>query len=157
MGAALTQHPDLMQAVVSHVGIYDMLRVELDPNGSFNVTEFGSVKDADQFQALFAYSPYHHVAKGVRYPAVLFLSAEQDDRVDPMHARKMAAALQAANASDRRLLFRLLEQSGHSGADRVQAQVDEAADRLSFLFQEVGKPQVRLGLGIQGSWPGTGN
>jgi len=61
MGAALTQQPELFRAVVSHVGIYDMLRVELDPNGAFNTTEFGSVKDRDQFEALFAYSPYHHV------------------------------------------------------------------------------------------------
>ena len=72
MGAFLTQRPDLARAVVSRVGIYDMLRVELDPNGAFNTTEFGSVKDADQFKALYAYSPYHHVKDGTAYPAVLF-------------------------------------------------------------------------------------
>ena len=72
MGAALTQRPDLFRAVVSYVGIYDMLRVELDPNGAFNVTEFGTVKDPDQFKALYAYSPYHHVKDGTAYPAILF-------------------------------------------------------------------------------------
>ena len=70
MGAMITQHPELAHAVVSAVGIYDMLRVELDPNGAFNVTEFGTVKDPDQFKALYAYSPYHHVATGTPYPAV---------------------------------------------------------------------------------------
>jgi prolyl oligopeptidase len=64
MGAELTQHPELFRAVVSHVGIYDMLRVELQPNGAFNVTEFGTVKESDQFRALYAYSPYHHVKDG---------------------------------------------------------------------------------------------
>ena len=73
MGAFLTQHPDLARSVVSHVGIYDMLRVELDPNGAFNTTEFGSVQDPAQFKALYAYSPYHHVVDGTKYPAVLFM------------------------------------------------------------------------------------
>ena len=81
MGAALTQHPELYGAVVAHVGIYDMLRVELSPNGAFNVTEFGTVKEGDQFRALNAYSPYHHVEDGVQYPAVLFLTGANDPRV----------------------------------------------------------------------------
>ncbi len=101
VGVALTQHPELFQAVASFVGIYDMLRVELDPNGEFNVTEYGSVKEREQFQALYAYSPYHHVVDGVRYPAVLFLTGENDGRVNPMHSRKMTARLQAATGSDR--------------------------------------------------------
>ena len=71
MGAALTQRPELFRAVVSYVGIYDMLRVERDPNGAFNVTEFGTVKDPEQFKALYAYSPYHHVKDGTAYPAIL--------------------------------------------------------------------------------------
>src|SRR5207247_9066929 len=70
MGAALTQHPELYGAAVSKVGIYDMLRVELTPNGAFNVTEYGSVKKPDEFKALYAYSPFHNVKDGVRYPAV---------------------------------------------------------------------------------------
>src|SRR5207245_5620053 len=75
MGAFLTQRPDLARAVVSHVGIYDMLRIELDPNGQFNITEFGTVKDPEQFKALYAYSPYHRVRNGLKYPAVLFTTA----------------------------------------------------------------------------------
>jgi prolyl oligopeptidase len=70
MGAALTQHPEMYKAVVSFVGIYDMLRVELTPNGAFNVTEFGTVKDPDLFKALYAYSPFHNVKDGAAYPAV---------------------------------------------------------------------------------------
>ena len=97
MGAAFTQRPDLFRAVVSFVGIYDMLRVELDPNGAFNVTEYGTVKDPDQFKALYAYSPYHHVKDGTAYPAILFLTGENDHRVNPMQSRKMTARLQAAN------------------------------------------------------------
>jgi len=98
MGAALTQHPEMYKAVVSLVGIYDSLRVELTTNGAFNVTEFGTVKDPDLFKALFAYSPYHNVKDGTAYPAVLFLTGANDPRVDPWHSRKMTARLQAATA-----------------------------------------------------------
>ena len=98
MGAFLTQRPDLARAVVARVGIHDMLRVELDPNGQFNITEFGTVKDPEQFKALFAYSPFHHVRDGVKYPAVLLTTGENDGRVNPAQSRKMAARLQAATA-----------------------------------------------------------
>ncbi|TAK98806.1 MAG: S9 family peptidase, partial [Verrucomicrobia bacterium] len=99
MGAFLTQRLDLARAVVSRVGIYDMLRVELDPNGAFNVTEFGTVKDRAQFKALYDYSPYHHVKDGAAYPAVLFPCGENDGRVNVAHSRKMTARLQAATSS----------------------------------------------------------
>ncbi len=113
MGAALTQRPDLFRAVVSHVGIYDMLRVETFPNGVFNVTEFGTVKEKDQFQALYAYSPYHHVKDGTDYPAILFLTGANDGRVDPMNSRKMTARLQAATHSGKPVLLRTSSNSGH--------------------------------------------
>src|SRR5438132_10246133 len=100
MGALLTQRPDLIGAVVSHVGIYDMLRVELDPNGAFNVTEFGTVTHPEQFRALYAYSPYHHVAPNTPYPAVLMLTGDNDGRVNPAHSRKMVARLRAASGSN---------------------------------------------------------
>ena len=93
VGAALAQRPELFRAVVAEVAIFDMLRFELDPNGQFNVTEFGSVKDPDQFRALSAYSPYHQIRDGVKYPAVFMSTGENDGRVNPMHSRKMAAAL----------------------------------------------------------------
>ena len=93
-----------MRAVVSAVGIYDMLRVELAPNGAFNVTEFGTVKDADQFKALYAYSPYHHVVEGTDYPAILLMTGANDGRVAPYHSRKMTARLQEANKSNHPIL-----------------------------------------------------
>ena len=113
MGAAFTQRPDLFRAVVSEVGVYDMLRVELDPNGAFNVTEFGSVKDSDQFKALYAYSPYHHVKDGTPYPAILMPTGENDHRVNPMESRKMIARLQAASSSGHPILLRTTSSAGH--------------------------------------------
>src|SRR6185503_12219461 len=111
MGAALTQRPDLFRAVVTHAGIYDMLRVEMSPNGAFNVPEYGTVKDPAQFKAMRAYSPYHRVAAGKSYPAVLFLTGANDPRVDPMQSRKMVARLQAAGAP--LVLLRTSAASGH--------------------------------------------
>src|SRR4029077_13834556 len=138
MGAALTQRPDLFRAVVSFVGIYDMLRVELDPNGTFNTTEFGTVKDADQFRALRAYSPYHHVTDGARYPAVMFLTGDNDHRVNPMQSRKMTARLQAANSSGRPILLRTSSTTGHGFGTGVDEVIEQDADVLSFLFDQLG-------------------
>ena len=138
MGATLTQHPDLMKAVVSFVGIYDMLRVELSPNGAFNVPEFGTVKDEKQFQAMFAYSPYHHVKDGVKYPAVLFLTGANDPRVDPMQSRKMTARLQAATASGRPVLLRTSAGSGHGLDTSLSERIEEYVDVYAFLFAELG-------------------
>lgn len=146
MGAALTQHPELYSAVVSYVGIYDMLRVEDTPNGAFNVTEFGTVKDAKQFEALFAYSPYHHVVDGRAYPPALFLTGENDPRVDPWHSRKMTARLQAAQGSPAGkgglVLLRTSAETGHGIGSPLSAQVEEAADVYAFLFQHLGHAYV---------------
>ena len=138
MGAALTERPDLFRAVVSHVGIYDMLRVETFPNGAFNVTEFGTVKEKDQFQALYAYSPYHHVKDGIDYPAVMFLTGANDGRVDPMNSRKMTARLQAATRSDRPILLRTSSNSGHGIGTALNERIDQDADVFSFLFDQLG-------------------
>ena len=113
MGAFLTQHPELARAVVAHVGIYDMLRYELEPNGAFNVTEFGTVGDPAQFRAMHAYSPYHQVRDGTPYPAVFLLTGENDGRVSPANSRKMAARLQQANASANPILVQLSSAAGH--------------------------------------------
>ena len=137
MGAAFTQHPDLFRAVVSYVGIYDMLRVELDPNGAFNVTEFGTVKNPDQFNALYAYSPYHHVNDGTPYPAILFLTGENDHRVNPMQSRKMTARLQAANRSDRPILLRTTASAGHGIGTALDEEIEQGADVYSFLFDQL--------------------
>jgi prolyl oligopeptidase len=138
MGAFLTQRPELARAVVSRVGIYDMLRVELDPNGAFNTTEFGSVKDEAQFRALYAYSPYHHVKDGAAYPAILFPCGETDGRVNPAHSRKMTARLQAATSSDRPILLRTTANAGHGMGSSLKVRVAEQADIYSFLFSELG-------------------
>jgi prolyl oligopeptidase len=138
MGAAFTQRPDLFRAAVSYVGIYDMLRVELDPNGAFNVTEFGTVKDPDQFKALHAYSPYHHVKDGTAYPAILFPTGENDHRVNPMQSRKMTARLQAATSSGHPVLLRTSSSAGHGIGTAVDEQIEEESDVLSFFFDQLG-------------------
>ena len=135
MGATLTQHPLLAHCVVSHVGIYDMLRVELSPNGAFNVTEFGTVADEDQFRALYAYSPYHHVAAGTHYPDVLFLTGANDPRVDPMQSRKMTARLQAVGST---CLLRTSANSGHGFGSSLGERIEQAVDVDAFLFHELG-------------------
>jgi prolyl oligopeptidase len=138
MGAFLTQHPELARAVVSHVGIYDMLRVELDPNGAFNVTEFGTVKDSAQFAALYAYSPFHHVIDGTKYPAVFFLAGETDGRVNPANSRKMAARLQAATSSGLPIFLRLSSDSGHGMGTALTERIAQDADVFAFLFDQLG-------------------
>jgi prolyl oligopeptidase len=138
MGATLTQHPEMIRAVVSFVGIYDMLRVELSSNGSFNVPEFGSVKDPEQFKALFAFSPYHNVRDGVKYPAVLFLTGANDPRVDPMQSRKMTARLQAASSSGAPILLRTSDTAGHGMGTALSERIKELADVYAFFFQHLG-------------------
>jgi prolyl oligopeptidase len=138
MGATLTQHPDLMKCVVTHVGIYDMLRVELSSNGAFNVPEFGTVKDPDQFKALYGYSPYHNVKDGTKYPAALFLTGANDPRVDPMQSRKMVARLQAATAADAPILLRTSASTGHGLDTGLSERVEELTDVYGFLFAQLG-------------------
>ncbi|MGP0020058.1 MAG: prolyl oligopeptidase family serine peptidase [Candidatus Sulfotelmatobacter sp.] len=138
MGVAFTQRPDLFRAVVSYVGIYDMLRVELDPNGAFNVTEFGTVKDPDQFKALYAYSPYHHVKDGTAYPAILMPTGENDHRVNPMQSRKMIARLQAADSSGHPILLRTSSSAGHGFGTSFDEAIEGNADVYSFLFDQLG-------------------
>ena len=138
MGAILTQRPDLFRAVVSQVGIYDMLRVELTPNGAFNITEFGTVKDPAHFKALYAYSPYHNVKDGTAYPAVLFTTGENDGRVAPYNSRKMAARLQAATSSGKPILLRISPDTGHGIGTGLNERVEETADEYAFLMSQLG-------------------
>jgi prolyl oligopeptidase len=137
MGASLTQHPELFRAVVSHVGIYDMLRCELYPNGEFNVTEFGTVKDPAQFRALYAYSPLHHVADGTKYPAVMMFSGVNDPRVNPADSRRFTARLQAASASGYPILLRV-SGSGHGFGTSLSEGLAQTADQYAFLFWQLG-------------------
>jgi len=138
MGAMITQHPELCRVVVSSVGIYDMLRVELAPNGQFNIPEFGTVKDLDQFRALYAYSPYHHVEEGTTYPSILFLTGANDPRVDPMHSRKMTAHLQAATSSDQPILLRTSSNTGHGLGTPLSERINSSVHYHAFFLHELG-------------------
>jgi prolyl oligopeptidase len=138
MGAALVQHPELFKAVVARVGIYDMLRVELTPNGAFNVTEFGTVKDPLQFEALYRYSPFHNVKDGTAFPAVLFMTGANDPRVEPYNSRKMTARLQAASSGTGPILLRTSADTGHGQGTPLSAEVAENVDIYSFLFEQLG-------------------
>ncbi|MEH0168237.1 prolyl oligopeptidase family serine peptidase [Roseateles microcysteis] len=141
MGAALTQRPELFRAVHASVGIYDMMRIELDPNGAFNVTEFGTVKDKAQFEALYAYSPFHRVKDGTAYPAVLFTTGDHDGRVNPAQSRKMTARLQAADPSGRPILLRTSAASGHGMGSSLDETIKLQTDTFSFLLQQLGVAQ----------------
>lgn len=133
VGAAITQRPDLFAAALCGVPLLDMVRYPLFGSGKTWVDEYGSPDDPEDFAALYAYSPYHHVSQGTRYPATLFLSADSDDRVDPMHARKMAAELQWASTGGP-ILLRVEKHSGHGGADLVRSAVEMLADEYAFAL-----------------------
>jgi prolyl oligopeptidase len=127
----------MFKATVAMVGIYDMIRSELTPNGSFNIPEYGTVKDKDQFTAMYAYSPYHSVKDGTAYPAVLFMTGANDPRVDPMHSRKMTARLQAATISDAPILLRTSAGTGHGYGTPLTERISEDVHKFSFLFQQL--------------------
>jgi prolyl oligopeptidase len=139
MGAALTQRPELFRAVVCQVPLLDMLRYQLFQIAKLWIPEYGSSDDPRQFEYLHKYSPYHNVKPGVRYPAVLFMTAESDTRVDPMHAVKMAALLQAqaANGPERPILLRVDSKAGHGVGKPITKLVDDAVDVWSFLFWQL--------------------
>jgi prolyl oligopeptidase len=138
VGAALTQRPDLYQAVVCWHPLLDMLRYDKFMEAQFWVSEYGSANDPEQFKWLYAYSPYQHVKSGTSYPAVLFMTGDGDTRVAPLHARKMAAILQASTGSDRPVLLRYEMTAGHSGGRSVTQEIGDTTDRLSFLFWRLG-------------------
>src|SRR5437762_10537852 len=138
MGAMITQHPELVRAVVSAVGSYDMLRVELAPNGALNVTECATVKGPDQFKALYAYSPYHHVVDGTKYPSILMMTGANDGRVAPYHSRKMVARLDEANKSSNPILLRTSSSAGHGIGTALSERIKQLADTYAFLFAQLG-------------------
>ena len=142
VGAALTQKPELFQAVVCGYPLEDMLRFHKFMDGPYWVPEYGSPENPEQFKYLRAYSPYQNVEKGKRYPAVLFITGDGDTRVAPLHARKMSAILQANTGSDRPILLLYDTKSGHSGGRPVNKIIDEDTDILSFLFWQLKVPQA---------------
>jgi len=142
MGAVLTQRADLFKAVVCQVPLLDMLRYQNFQIAKLWIPEYGSADDAKQFEWLYAYSPYHHVKPGTEYPAILFMTADTDTRVDPMHAKKMTALLQAEAANgrsrERPILLRIEAKAGHGAGKPITKQVEESTDIFSFLFWQLG-------------------
>ncbi len=138
VGAALTQRPDLFQAVVCSVPLLDMVRYDKFLVAKFWVPEYGSADDPGQFEFLRKYSPYQNVKKGTSYPAVLFITGDSDTRVAPLHARKMCALLQASTSSKRPVVLQYDTKSGHSGGKPVRKIIDDRTDELSFLFWQLG-------------------
>ncbi len=139
VGAAMTQRPELFGAVVCGVPLLDMVRYHLFGSGKTWIAEYGSPENAEEFAALYAYSPYHRVQRGVKYPALLLMAADSDDRVDPMHARKFAAAVQwASQGHERPALFRIEEHAGHGGGDMVKKRVASSTDIVAFLLDQLG-------------------
>lgn len=137
VGAALTQRPDLWRAAVSGVPLLDMLRYDHFRMAKLWVSEYGSAENAEDFQWLHAYSPYHRVEDGTAYPATLIYTADSDSRVDPMHARKMVARLQSAAAGDAPILLRYERSAGHGRGKPLHKIVDEWTDIWSFIFAQV--------------------
>jgi prolyl oligopeptidase len=138
MGAAMTQRPELFGAIVCGYPLLDMVRYQNFLVAKYWVPEYGSSEDAGQFPALFAYSPYHHVASGTKYPAVLFLTGDSDTRVAPLHARKMTAAVQAAQGGDKPILLLYDTKLGHSEGRPVSKIIEEDTQVLGFLMWQVG-------------------
>jgi prolyl oligopeptidase len=138
IGGAITQRPDLFAAALIRVGCSDALRMEFEPNGPPNIAEFGTVKEADGFKALYAMDAYQHVKEPTRYPAVLLTAGINDPRVDPAQAAKMTARLQAATASGKPVLLRVDYDAGHGfGSTRSQHDL-EFADEFSFVLWQEG-------------------
>ncbi len=138
VGAVSNQRPELFGAVVCTYPLLDMVRYHQFLVASFWVPEYGSSEDPEQFGWLHAYSPYHNVTDGGDYPATLYISGDGDTRVAPLHARKMAALMQARNGSDNPILLRYHTQAGHSGGQPVSQQIDQLVDTVSFLLWQVG-------------------
>jgi prolyl oligopeptidase len=142
MGAMITQRPDLFRAVVSQVPLLDMLHYQDFQIAKLWIPEYGSAENPDQFKWIYAYSPYHHVKPGEEYPAILFMTADTDTRVDPMHAKKMAAEMQAeaknGTSRTRPILLRIETKAGHGAGKPVTKQIEEYTDLYSFLFWQLG-------------------
>jgi prolyl oligopeptidase len=142
MGAMITQRPDLFRAVVCQVPLLDMLHYQDFQIAKLWIPEYGTSENPEQFEWLYAYSPYHHVKSGVEYPSILFMTADTDTRVDPMHAKKMTALMQAearnGTSKTRPILLRIESKAGHGAGKPVAKQIEEFTDVYSFLFWQVG-------------------
>ena len=140
VGAAFTQRPDLFRAVVCQVPLLDMLRYQNFQIAKLWIPEYGSAEDPKQFDFIYAYSPYQHVKQGTEFPAILFMTADSDTRVDPMHAKKMTALLQtqAANGPDRPILLRVDTKAGHGIGKPLGKVLEDDVDFWGFIFWQIG-------------------
>ncbi|MBN1205662.1 MAG: S9 family peptidase [Myxococcaceae bacterium] len=138
VGAAMTQRPELYGAVLCSVPLLDMVRYHQFGSGRTWIAEYGTAEKPEDFKVLYAYSPYHAVKPGGRYPPLLMLSADHDDRVDPLHARKFVAAVQNLQGHTAPALLRIESHAGHGGADQVAKAIESSADMFAFLFQTFG-------------------
>jgi prolyl oligopeptidase len=137
MGAMMTQRPDLFGAIVCGAPLLDMLRYQKLSVGAWWTSEYGSADDPKQFEYLHKYSPYHNVRR-TKYPAILFSTGDADTRVDPSHARKMTALVQASNTADTPVILRYDAKGGHSGIGSVDKTIEEQVDWIGFLCDRLG-------------------
>ncbi len=133
----MIQRPDLFGAALPAVGVMDMLRFHQFTIGWAWVSDYGSPDDPEEFRALYAYSPYHNLEDGTRYPSTLITTADHDDRVVPSHSFKFAARLQEAHAGDNPVLIRIETRAGHGAGKPTSKRIEEAADVLAFLVREL--------------------
>lgn len=138
VGAVLNQRPELFGAALPAVGVMDMLRFHKFTIGWAWVSDYGSPDNPEEFRALYAYSPYHNIKKGTKYPAVLITTADHDDRVVPSHSFKYAAALQAAQQGDAPILIRIETRAGHGAGKPTSLLIEESTDKLAFLVHTFG-------------------
>lgn len=141
VGACMTQRPDLFGACLPAVGVMDMLRFHKFTAGRFWVDDYGSADQPDEFRAIFAYSPYHNLKPGVKYPATLITTADTDDRVIPAHSFKFAARLQEVQAGDAPVLIRIETRAGHGAGKPTAKLIEEVADQQAFLAKNLGMSQ----------------
>jgi len=137
VGAVINQRPELFGAAIPAVGVMDMLRFHKFTAGRFWVDDYGSADNAEEFEALYAYSPYHNIKAGTKYPAVLVTTADTDDRVVPGHSFKYAAAIQAAQKGDAPVLIRIETRAGHGAGIPTEKVIQAYADRWAFLFENL--------------------
>jgi prolyl oligopeptidase len=138
VGAVLNQRPDLFGAALPAVGVMDMLRFHKFTAGRYWTEDYGSAENPQEFAALLAYSPYHNVKPGTKYPATMVITADTDDRVVPGHSFKYAAALQAAQAGEAPVLIRIETRAGHGAGKPTAKQIESVADEWAFLVKNLG-------------------
>ena len=143
MGASIVQHPELYGAIWCGYPLLDMLRYQKFLVGRYWTTEYGSAENEKQFLFLLKYSPYHNVKKGTSFPSIMLFTGDNDTRVDPLHARKMTALLQASSSSGRPILLHYSTSGGHSSGVSVDQQIQDTADVLTFLWTETGPAMAK--------------